>query len=132
MRSLVRVCMGAVTPTTNFSSPPRLANSSSLARRPVLAMRMWIYRQSFGCTSNPDPIVINSWVAGALDSAWRAVDQYLSINQSPSVQKKFWELWGPTEYWDEASDKGLVELNRKLMERHLVIALYRSGVRVPG
>jgi len=71
----------------------------------------------------------HAWVAGALDSAWRAVNQYLTLNHEEDVQKKFWNLWGETEYWDEASNKELVEQNRKLTERHLVIALYRAGIR---
>ena len=91
------------------------------------AMRMCIHCQSFRYAS--DPNFINSWVAGALDSAWRAVDQYLALNQSKNVQQKFWDLWGPTEYWDEASNKELVDLNRELTERHLVIALHKAGVR---
>jgi hypothetical protein len=103
-----------------------VANSSSLVKRPVPAMRTWIHYQSPGSASNPN--LMNSWVAGALDSAWRAVDQYLAINQEKSVRDKFWKLWGPTEYWDEASSKELVDLNHKLTERHLVIGLYRSGV----
>jgi len=72
----------------------------------------------------------HAWVAGALDSAWRAVDQYLALNQPESVRKRFWDLWGPTEYWDEASNTELVAQNRKLTERHLVIALHRSGIRL--
>ena len=82
-----------------------------------------------------DPNLINSWVAGGLDSAWRAVDQYINLNQNilpPGIQEKFHTMWGSTEYMDEASNKELVELNRKLMERHLVIALHKSGVRLPG
>ncbi|KAF9645107.1 amine oxidase [Thelephora ganbajun] len=72
----------------------------------------------------------HAWVAGALDSAWRAVDQYLSLNQPDSVRQTFWDLWGPTEYWDEASDEELVNLNRKLADRHLVIGLHKSGIRL--
>jgi len=72
----------------------------------------------------------HAWVVGALNSAWRAVDQYLSLNHPDSIREKFWKLWGPTEYWDEASDKELVELNRRFMDRHLVIALHKSGVRL--
>ena len=75
-----------------------------------------------------DPDFINSWVGGALDSAWRAVDQYLALNHPESVRQEFWDLWGPTEYLDEASNKELVDLNRELAERHLVIALHKSGV----
>jgi len=70
----------------------------------------------------------HAWVAGALDSAWRAVDQYLALNHPQSIRDTFWKLWGETEYWDEASDKGLVDLNHELAERHLVISLYKSGV----
>ena len=58
-------------------------------------------------------------------------DQYLNLNQPEDVRKTFWDKWGPTEYWDEASDKEFVELDRELMDRHLVIALYKSGVRLP-
>ncbi|KAF9649823.1 hypothetical protein BDM02DRAFT_3094095 [Thelephora ganbajun] len=72
----------------------------------------------------------HSWVNGALDSAWRAVDQYLSLHQSDSVRQEFWDLWGPTEYWDEVSDEELVNLNRKLADRHLVIGLHNSGIRL--
>jgi len=72
---------------------------------------------------------MNSWVAGAFDSSWRAVDQYLALNMGDDVRKKFWELWGPTEYWDESSNKELVALNRKLMDRHLAISLYKDGVK---
>lgn len=71
---------------------------------------------------------MNSWVAGALDSAWRAVDQYLALHRDKSLRDKFWNLWGPTEYWDEATNKELVDLNHTLTERHLVISLYRSGI----
>jgi hypothetical protein len=95
----------------------------------VLAMRTWIQSQFSGCAS--DPNLIGSWVAGALDSAWRAVDQYLTLhhaNLPAGVQEKFWANWGRTEYWDESSSDELVELNRKLTERHLVISLYKSGV----
>jgi len=99
----------------------------------VLATRMWIYCQSSGRSS--DSKHINSWIAGALDSAWRAVDQYLTFNEGNlplSTQQTFYDMWGPTEYWDESSDEELVKLNRKLAERHLVIALHKAGVRIPG
>ena len=92
-------------------------------------MGMWIHCWTFECAS--DPNFLHSWVAGALNSAWRAVEQYLTLNQPRSL-KKFWELWGPTEYWDEASDEGLAELSRKLLDRHLVIALHKSGFKFPS
>ena len=93
-------------------------------------MSIWIHCRSSERPSDKD--FTGSWVSGALDSAWRAVDQYLSLNQPKGVQEKFWELWGPTEFWDEASNKELVELDRRLVERHLVIALHKSGVRIPS
>jgi len=73
----------------------------------------------------------HSWVAGALDSAWRAVDQYLALNHRDTpLQKKFWKLWGRTEYWDELFSEELVKLNRDLADRHLVISLYKDGVKL--
>ena len=89
-------------------------------------MRTWIYCRSSICF---DPNSVQSWIAGALDSAWRAVNQYLALHHPKSqYQKDFWKLWGKTEYWDEASNEGLVESDRKLMERNLVIALHKDGV----
>lgn len=77
-------------------------------------------------------MVINSWVAGALGSAWRAVDQYLSIReeegQLPGARKKFWEEWGPSEYWDEAEDHALVDTSRGLMEEHIMLTLNNASV----
>jgi len=96
-------------------------------------MRTWILCHPVEHAS--DPNFINSWVAGALDSAWRAVDQYISANLAilpAGIQGVFHKNWGASEYMDESSNKELVELNRKLMERHLVIALHKSGVRIPG
>jgi len=72
----------------------------------------------------------HGWVAGALDSAWRAVNQYLLLHHDERTLKKFYDEWGKTEYWNEADDDELVELNRKLTERHLVISLHKSGVRL--
>ena len=73
----------------------------------------------------------HSWVAGALDSAWRAVDQYLALNHPKSVRDRFWDKWGATEYWDETSNKDLVKLNHDLTDRHLVISLVKSGLALP-
>ena len=119
--------------TVNSSCLPQTANSSSPARRPVPVTRTWIFCPSFKHDS--DPTHTDSWVAGALDSAWRAVEQYITLNQEnlPSgTLEKFYELWGESEYWDEASDKTLVERSRKLMERHLVIDLHNSGFKLPA
>ena len=74
-----------------------------------------------------DPSFIHSWVAGALDSAWRAVDQYLALNR-PDDRPEFWRKWGSTEYWDETTNKDLVKLNHDLTDRHLVISLVKSGL----
>ena len=71
------------------------------------------------------------WVAGALDSAWRAVDQYLALhypdpegNSSHNpVRMKFWESWGGSEYWDEVPDTELVEKNHKISMKNLMINL---------
>lgn len=42
-------------------------------------------------------------VAGALDSAWRAVDQFLVVNQSqyPDRREEMHKTWGSSEYWDD-------------------------------
>ena len=132
MHSSVRVCMGMAISTAKSSCLLQTASSSSLAKRPVPVMRAWFHCRCFERAS--DPNLINSWVAGALDSAWRAVDQYINLNESvlpPGTQAKFYDTWGPTEYWDESSNKDLVKQNKKLMDRHLVIALHKSGVRLP-
>ena len=127
MRSLVRACIAVAMSMGRSSSLQLAENCSSPVRRPVPVMRTWIYCRSFLCASNPN--LVNSWVAGSLDSAWRAVDQYLALHHPKSqYQKDFWKLWGKTEYWDEASNEGLVESDRKLMERNLVIALHKDGV----
>jgi len=54
-----------------------LLQRASSSLRPVSATRVWIHCQSLGHAS--DPNFINSWVAGALDSAWRAVDKSLPL-----------------------------------------------------
>ena len=61
----------------------------------------------------------NSWVAGALDSAWRAVDNYLAFNKPKELRENFWKEWGPTEYLSEKDDEELVDLNRKLWDEYL-------------
>ncbi|KAF9648704.1 hypothetical protein BDM02DRAFT_3260885 [Thelephora ganbajun] len=88
------------------------------------------------------------WVTGALNSAWRAVDQYLNLSKLEEARKKFHESWGASEHWDEVPPKKgktpfgvgpkdgasyleLVELDRKLADRQLVIGLYESGIRPP-
>lgn len=42
----------------------------------------------------------HAWVVGALDSAWRAVHEYLICSGLyPSLGKKFFELWGRNLEW---------------------------------
>lgn len=67
-----------------------------------------------------------------MDSAWRAVNQYLALNhpKDTALREKFYELWGETEYWDEVGNKELVKLNHELQERHLVIGLHRAGIKL--
>lgn len=90
-------------------------------------MGAWIHCQSSGCGFYPN--TVNSWIAGSLDSAWRAVWQYLTIHR-PDKLYDFYGLWGRTEYWDEDSDDRLVESYHNLMTRHLAIALQKDGVTV--
>lgn len=57
------------------------------------------------------------WVAGALNSAWRAVlgmllaHPELNPNPKENIINKFISLWGPSEEWDE-----------KQLAKHLYIA----------
>ena len=76
-------------------------------------MGMWIPCSSFGCAF--DPIFFTSWVAGALDSAWRAVDYYLALNHPSDTQKKFWDRWGSTEYWDGEEVKQSHDITEKFL-----------------
>jgi monoamine oxidase len=55
----------------------------------------------------------HTWVVAALHSAWRAVDQYLTLHH-PEKLDEFWKSWGKTEYWDEVTDGGLANLEEKL------------------
>ncbi|KAI5981888.1 hypothetical protein F5J12DRAFT_750746 [Pisolithus orientalis] len=41
----------------------------------------------------------HAWVVGALDSAWRAVHEYLSITRQDDKMKRFNELWGENVEW---------------------------------
>ena len=120
--------MGTGTPTVKSSCLPQTANSSSPVRRPVPVTRTWIRCPSFDRVS--EPTLANSWIAGALDSAWRAVEQYLNINKiilPPGMPKKFHDSWRETEYWDEDSNNNLAKSDKELMKRQLVIGLYEPG-----
>ena len=132
-------------------SPQLTESSSSLVMRLALLMRTWIRRRSSGSGSNPD--LINSWIVGSLDSAWRAIEQYLTIHD-PDLLWKFHKRWGSTEHWDEPSDherledkddlsvkvfsnqrlapgKSSADSYHGLLERHLAIALHNDGIE-PG
>ncbi|KAI5990300.1 hypothetical protein F5J12DRAFT_863110 [Pisolithus orientalis] len=41
----------------------------------------------------------HGWVVGALDSAWRAVHEYLSVTKQDDKMKRFKELWGENVEW---------------------------------
>ncbi|KAI6106546.1 hypothetical protein EDD16DRAFT_1523887 [Pisolithus croceorrhizus] len=41
----------------------------------------------------------HGWVVGALDSAWRAVDEYLCVTRQMVKRKRFKELWGENIEW---------------------------------
>lgn len=56
--------------------------------------------------------VYTRWVAGALDSAWRAVYQYLSLH-NPVRLPEFLLNWGPSEYWSDEQ-----------LENHLRLAIH--------
>ncbi|EIN12605.1 amine oxidase [Punctularia strigosozonata HHB-11173 SS5] len=61
----------------------------------------------------------HAWVAGALDSAWNSIEQFLiTYNYPQSIRDSFHEQWGSSEYWDEQKTKNQIKLG-----------LARSGVR---
>ena len=97
-------------------------------KRPVPAMRAFFHHRSLGRAS--DYGLIGSWVAGALDSAWRADDQYLCLNYDDCMRATFWTNWGLTEYLDEQLNIQLIGWNRDLTDRHLVISLVKFGLTV--
>ena len=45
------------------------------------------------------------------------------------LEQDVWGLWGKTEYLGENFDPKLVESNHKLIDRHLVISLYKDGIK---
>ncbi|KAG1822477.1 uncharacterized protein BJ212DRAFT_1328096 [Suillus subaureus] len=48
----------------------------------------------------------HSWVVGALDSAWRAVYEYLLTSGQHEKIQKFFDLWGQNEEWVGQSKHG--------------------------
>ncbi|KAI5990285.1 hypothetical protein F5J12DRAFT_727696 [Pisolithus orientalis] len=45
----------------------------------------------------------HAWVVGALDSAWRAVYEYLSVTKQDDKMERFKELWGKNVEWTSPS-----------------------------
>ncbi|KAI6130594.1 hypothetical protein EV401DRAFT_1884385 [Pisolithus croceorrhizus] len=41
----------------------------------------------------------HAWVVGALDSAWRAVHEYLAVTRQDDKMRRFKELWGDNVEW---------------------------------
>ena len=62
------------------------------------------------------------WVAGALDSAWRAVDQFLLINQlhHPGKREEMHKKWGPSEYWDKDQVENHIRLGMHHSMHHSI------------
>ena len=85
-------------------------------------MGMWIHCWPFGCAF--DPGFFTSWVAGALDSAWRAVDYYLALNHPKEVRDTFHDRWGSTEYWDDKE----VDQTHDLTKKFLGIVAHQGGI----
>lgn len=50
-------------------------------------------------TNRPVLISSYSWVVGALDSAWKAVYQYLKVTGQDDKIEKFKEIWGENVEW---------------------------------
>jgi len=61
----------------------------------------------------------HAWVAGALDSAWRAVYLFLQGQGDPEKIKIFLEHWGESEYWypGQAEDHVRLGLRRAFRSR---------------
>ena len=66
-----------------------------------------------------------SWVAGALNSAWRAVLQMLmahpELNPNPGqdIIAKFKAEWGDSEEWDQRDLAKITQINAKLAQMNL-------------
>jgi len=71
--------------------------------------------------------VRHAWVVGALDSAWRAVHEYLLLTNADVVTlNKFFGLWGYNQEWTKSSPAFIPEkqkfspLNDLLLEHILL------------
>ncbi|KAF9560294.1 amine oxidase [Agrocybe pediades] len=64
----------------------------------------------------------HAWVVGALDSAWRAVYDYLFFSD-PTKIEKFFELWGTNAEWFEEVDT-LIPLPPSQRRQHSLLERY--------
>ncbi|KAG0694126.1 hypothetical protein DFH29DRAFT_859812 [Suillus ampliporus] len=62
----------------------------------------------------------HAWVVGALDSAWRAVYQYLLASGQPQTTiDKFFELWGSSIEWAHSSSNYVDGEHNTLLRAHM-------------
>ncbi|KAG1869407.1 hypothetical protein DFJ58DRAFT_63493 [Suillus subalutaceus] len=68
----------------------------------------------------------HAWVVGALDSAWRAVYEYLLSSRQHDKIQRFFDLWGQNEEWSGRSkyrilpgDHGPVDLDNTILRAHM-------------
>ncbi|KZT21397.1 FAD/NAD(P)-binding domain-containing protein [Neolentinus lepideus HHB14362 ss-1] len=68
----------------------------------------------------------HAWVAGALESSWRAVDMYLQLHHTKEMRHKFHSLWGSSEYWPESylQDQIRIGLSQSMKEPWTAIPGY--------
>ncbi|KAF8638781.1 hypothetical protein AX16_010432 [Volvariella volvacea WC 439] len=64
----------------------------------------------------------HAWVVGALDSAWRAVNEYLTLNYQ-QLLPKFYAEWGTNEEWTKKSTKPgkAPDVQDDLLLEHLIL-----------
>ncbi|KAI6126499.1 hypothetical protein F5141DRAFT_1247376 [Pisolithus sp. B1] len=61
----------------------------------------------------------HAWVVGALDSAWRAVHEYLCVTGQEDKKKDFKKLWGENIEWASPSVLPVFANRPNLLEEHL-------------
>ena len=62
-----------------------------------------------------------SWVVGALDSAWKAVYEYLKLTGQDAKLKKFEQLWGGNSEWTASSSLVTDGPDHDLLEEHIAL-----------
>ncbi|KAI6100915.1 amine oxidase [Pisolithus croceorrhizus] len=76
----------------------------------------------------------HAWVVGALDSAWRAVHEYLAVTRQDDKMRRFKELWGDNVEW--ASPPGQFSDDQSnLLHEHLGLvhqAILAGEIQHPG